>query len=349
MPVTASDIRAAFQKVELSVQIAGATVSNCVAANCSAGQFQKNSEATLTFTSRPSGNDGDQVNAWAGYNGNTSQIYEGLLTGTAWSYDGSADVNLGATGRLSLVQRPWGKADREYINQDEAAVIRNLLEAWGIPSSKHHIEQWTSAGVWILGVIEPVIAAKGSRFIDLIEEIDRLRGYSTYDHLNGAVYSRPIGEAPGVPVFTFTQGVDGVRIARTQEHGEIRNHIITHGLIWQGVEIDGEAQAANAYLDSLVAPELRPYYISEEISSNLMETPARVQAVADRMLAYKNKRSHGFEITAIGNPIVNPGDTVTVNYSAVEANLNVVCRHVAHAVTANEYTTVLRTDGGAMV
>lgn len=336
------DIDAAFQRITLTVLIAGRQVSNVVGADTSSGLTQINSQAQVHLVTRPSyAEKRASCEVWAGYNGNTLRIFKGELTGRAWSYF-PGTVSLEARDVLARTRLEWGGEDRTYTDEDDAAVIRNLLEAMGIPSEAAHIE---SSG-WTLGTVQEVTAPAGRAFWPLIEEIDRLAGYRTYTLPDGVIYRRRISPfAAESAAWTYTQGENLIGIRRRDTVDGIVNRAVVTGLTYEGLVVGGpgvaEASAANPFVPN------PPGFVGPPIQSDLIEDDAKAVEIAQRTVADSNRAPETYEVEVIGNPYLRPAMTIHVAADGVEAgSVNLLIDRVQHSIRGASFHTSITTLGG---
>jgi hypothetical protein len=342
-----SDIDAIFQRVTLQVLIAGRQVPNVVGADTSSGLTQINSQATVHLTARPSyAEKRAACEVWAGYNGNTRLIFRGELTGRSWSYF-PGTVSLEARDVLARTRLEWGGEDRTYTVSDDAALIRNLLEAMGIPSTTAHIE---SSG-WTLGTVQEVVAPSGRAFWSLIEEIDTLSGYRTYTLPDGVIYRRRISPfAAEGAAWEYIEGENIISIRRRDTVDGIVNRAVVTGLTYEGLVIGGpgvaEASASNPFVPN------PPGFIGPPIQSDLIEDDdggagGKALEIAVRTVADNNRAPESFELEVIGNPFLRPAMTIHVEAADVEAGaVNLLIDRVQHTIRGNSYHSSITTMGG---
>jgi hypothetical protein len=342
MPVSNSDINASFQKITLAVRIDGGEVGRVVGVTVSEGLSQVNAQATISFTERP-GNAAvrKKVEIYAGYNGNTDLIFSGELSGRDWRYF-PGEVALDARDLFARLRLNWGGEDREYTSQDDAAIIQNLVEAMGIPSSLTHIE----SSAWTLGVVESVIAPSGRAFQPLIAEIDDLAGMKTFTRA-GVIYRQAVGSNIGIgAAWTYEEGVNIINIER-RETDEIVNRCVVTGLEYEGLLVGGpgvaEAQADNPYVPD------PPRYVSEDKQSNLVEDDAKALEIAVRTVRDKNRLPTIYEIEAIFNPKIKPRSVIRVISSKVETgSASLIVDRVQHTIRAASARTHITTLPGTV-
>jgi hypothetical protein len=338
------EIESAFQRIVLEVHIAGRPVGGIIGADVSMGLRQINAQAAIHLLSRPTAADeGVSCEIWAGYNGRTQQIFKGELSGLAWEYFPGV-ITLDARDKLGRTRLAWGAEDRTYAGQDDAAIIQNLVEAMGIPSSETHIE---SSG-WTLGTVQEVVAAQGRAFWPLIEEIDKLAGYRTFTRADGVIYRTRVSSAAGASAaFSYAKGVNIIDIRRRRDREGIVNRVVVTGLEYEGLSVGGEG-IGEAYADNPYIPS-PPRYVSETVQSDLVEDDATALAIATRMVADKNRRPESYEVTVIGNPLLIPQMTVALTHPDVESGAaTVLIDHVAHTIRGSSFRTTFQTLGGAI-
>ena len=160
-----------------SVNVNGLRVRDVLNVQVSYGRRQGISTATVNCLTKPGGAEGSTVEIYVSLNGGgASAIYKGRLEQYSWDYYPGV-TTIECRGPLARLAMPWGaEVERVYAqglgNGDDAVIIRNLIEAWGIPSSLHDIE---SSG-WELGQIQELVVRKGDSFLDLINRIDNIAG-----------------------------------------------------------------------------------------------------------------------------------------------------------------------------
>ena len=346
MPVTPADIAATHQRITFVVKVDGQPCSNVFGVDVSLGASQANAQATVHFTSRPSfAREKRPVEIHAGYHpSRTDLIFRGELSGIEWTYFPGI-VTLECRDYLARTQGKWGGGARLYESQEARAVIQNLIEIWGIPSSMTHIE----GDDWMLGTAQGVELADGASAWTLISEIDKFNGYRTYTDSAGVVRRGAISGSSGSGArVSFVQGVDGVRIRRKSDVKGIINHAIVWGLQFLGYQIGGpgicEAWADNPFVDD------PPRFQGPEERSNLIEDEVTGLAIARRIVALGNRIPEYYEIELLGDPRIQPLMIVGVDYDALELG-DIRCRvdHVQHSIRATSFRTTITTLGGAVV
>lgn len=332
------EIQATFQRITLEVRVGNRAVSDVFEVSVSSGYDQINAQATLVCPERPSWADELlPVEVWAGYNGATGQIFGGELSGISWNYFPTG-IGFECRDLLARTRNPWGGATRTYTAQDDAAVIRNILEAYGIPSYLANIE---SSG-WTLGVIQDVTLEPGEAGWSLIERIDNLAGYRTFTVGNGTILRRRVSGKAGLTAgWTFQQGVDILSVKRTRTLDGIVNRALITGLVYEGVDVSGTAEAPNAYIP------VPPGTIGYETQDDLIETDGAAGTIAQRIVGDRNRRPEGMELTTIGNPLIVPAMTVAVQSGEIEsAGARAFVINVKHTINAASFTSVITTTGG---
>lgn len=334
----ADGILASVQQINLDARIGGVQV-DAQEVSVSLGITQANSQCTITMPQLPStAAERQEVIVYAGYNGDLAQLFGGEYTGVAWSYF-PGRIELSCRDRLALAQFAWsGTVDRVYISQDDAAVIRNLLEAMGLPSYVASIE---SSG-WTLGNINPVTCKVGDIPFDIVRNIDQVAGYRTFVRGNGSIYRRRVsGDTASTPVWTCQQGQDIISIKRRRSIEGIKNQWKVTGYTYLNVPVQQTAQATSAYIPT------PPQYVGDTLQSELIETDAKALAVAQRLVSDTNRRIESYELEVIGNPLIQPADTIGIIHSGVSnVNSMFLVDTVTHRVTSRGYRTTIQTWQG---
>jgi hypothetical protein len=332
------EINATYQKIVLDVMLNGTRQSNVFGVDASMGLSQINAQTAIILSSQPSVREGQSAEVWAGYNGRAVQIFKGEITGFNWEY-APGKVTVEARDLLSRTRMPWGSAERTYTSQDDAAVIRNLLEAMGIPS-------WVAKIVsssWTLGVAQDVVARKNAPFWQLISEIDKLAGYRTFTRSDGTIFrERVSGIAGGGAAWAFDQGTNILRVRRHRTVDGIANRVTIEGLNYEGVEVTAEANGTNPFVPN------PPGYIGINLRSDLIETTPRAEIIAARELSDKNRRPEGVEVETFGNPLLQPQMTVCVNANDIGGNGYFMIDGVRHSIRAASFRTTFTTLGGSL-
>lgn len=336
----------AYKKINLRVLIDGGEVRGVFGVDTSAGVSQINAQAVIHLTRRPAAAvEGAPAEIWAGFDSRTDIIFKGELDGTEWEYFPGV-VSLPARDLLARLRFEWGGDDREYTNQDDAAIIQNLVEAMGIPSSLTHIE---SSG-WTLGTILPVIAPQGRAFWPLVEEIDKLAGFRTYTDRAGVIRRHQISGNIGVgAAFSYANGAGIIKIRRKRSLDGIVNKAVVTGLEYEGLTVGGpgvaEAQAANPFIPT------PPQYITEATQSNLIEDDEKAEEIAIRTVRDKNRRPETFEVQVIGEARLQPLSIVSLAQSEIEvAGGKVIVDRVQQSIRAEPpaFETTFTTLGGTV-
>lgn len=337
----ADEIRKAgisVQRIALEVRIAGRVQGNVISVSASHGFDQVNSQATITlYQKSPEAEEGAAVEVRAGYNGQMALVFRGELSGVSWAHF-PAGISLDARSILARVEMKWAGGDYEYTSQDDAAVIRNLLEKYGIPNTEANIE----LSGWTLGEIQPVPFVNGDTGQSLIAQIDELAGYRTFTIASGVVLRRRIsGKAGPSAAWNFKRGVDIISAKRMRTLDGVVNHAIVRGLTYEDLEVVQEASAPNAYIPN------PPGEAAYETQSDLVETDAKALEIATRIVADRNRRPERLELQVIGNPLIQPGATIQVDHSDLGVSgARVFVENVSHSISDQGFTTTIRTTGG---
>ncbi len=319
MGVPSGAIDSDFQKILLDVKIDGAPARDATGVTVSMGLTQVNATATIEGVTRPnSAEEGQSVEISAGYEtpdgSGRDTIFVGEVSGLTWRYfPGSVPIQ--CRDKFARLRNAWGGEDREYNSQDDAAIIRNLLEAMGIPSSDANIE----SSEWTLGTVEPVVARSGQPFFSLIERIDRLAGYRTFTDKNGKILRRRISGDVGVgTVWEYERGENIISCERSRTTQGIVNRAVVSGLNYLGLQVGGagvaEASAANPFVPT------PPQFITEEVQDDLIESDDDAIRIAVRTVADKNRRPETYRLVVPFNPRLQPGLAVKITHPTLETS-----------------------------
>lgn len=341
----------AVQTLACTVLVGGQNVRDVINVQTSYSRDAGISTATVNCLGGSGGDEGSAVEIYVSLNGATpSAIYKGRVEQYSWDfYPGVRTIECrGALARLAM---PWGsEVERVYAqslgNSDDAVIIRNLIEAWGIPNTLHDIE---SSG-WELGQINELVVRKGDSFLDLIQRIDRIAGYATFDLHDGAIYRRaqdPTGSG-GVSEATFTEGENILSVRRAQDTSSIINQAIVEGFAYEGIEVTAQYEEGNGILDAFGGIG-GPLYRATTLKDDLIETETHALEVATRLVRYGNRRTDGLELTVLFEPTLSVGLTVTVNAPSVGASgTRLVIEDIKHAIAGPSALTTIRTNIGEL-
>lgn len=348
MSIPAASITAVYRRFSFHVKVDTKTVEDVFEVSCSEGFEQVNAQASLRMWYRPDwAEEGKKVEIWVydqpNKTGNSAVLFNGEITNSDWEYGEGSAFKIECRGKLARLRNRWGGAERTYTSQDDAAVIRNLLEAHDIPSSDAHIE---SSG-WTLGGVVDVVLAENDVAWDLIERIDKIAGFKTFERADGAIYRQQVVGAPSVRArWTYEKGVNIYRCTRSKRVEGIYNKVVVKGLEWEGTTIEAEASAPNAYLQ---ATNPTNPYIADEITDDLIEDNTKAQAVATRYVSDKNRFPESFDLEIPGNPDIKPGITVKIIHPSVEVSDGLLfVDQVGHTAGSSGYVTTFRASAGPL-
>ncbi len=323
-----------FRTIRLEVKkISGDLIPDVIAFNCSFGFSQINKQAVIRTRTRPTwAEPGEEIEAWVYINNYGTKLFAGEIAKEDWIYTPKG-FEVSCTGKLGRLRSPWGGAERTYDSQDDAVIIRNLLEAHGIPPPDAHIE---SSG-WTVAATNTLVLSENDVAWPIIEEMDKIAGYVTYERKVG-IWRQRLALAPGItPTWTYIEGVNIFSARRTLDTTGIENKVVVTGLTYEGVETTAEASAPNTYL--IKTRPTNPY-IAGEISSDLIEDDAKAQEVATRYVSDHNRSPDGAQMTVPGNPLLDPGVSIKVTHSKMEmTNTLLLITDIHHSIEGSRYRT----------
>lgn len=332
-----AEVLAGNQTIMQEVRVDGTRVTGILEIDIALGIEQINAQATLLCDGRPAwAEENKEVTVDVGYNGFLIRRFMGEVVGIDWeNYE--PQVAIECRGKLARARERWAAADLSWSNTDDAALIGAILDAYG------GLPRRLGSSAWTLGVILPVTLKKGDTGIGLIQEIDRLAGYRTFEAANGTVYRWQSSGVPSAyPAWTFVRGVDILRSRRTRGRDGIINVCTVNGLSYEGFTVTGTAgPTSNPYIPN------PPGQIADEIQSNLVETNAKALEIAQREVAERNRRPEGAELEVIGNPLIWPMITAGIEDDSIEivgglAHVDQVIDRITHS----SYTSTVSLTGG---
>lgn len=281
---------------------------------------------------------GQPVRSRAGYGFTSRDLFAGEVERPArqlWPWT----LSVAASGVLSRCRRGVGIEDPNaygppdptlppedkppaaaaFSNMSDEAIVRKILGLYGI--TDHDIQGtgqlWATLGPRYLLVSEPGL--------QLIEELDEITGYKTWDDADGVVRRRPLSGVPATtPARTWVQGVDLLNVTREEDRASVANRVIAKGVNDIGADgvpytITGEAVAPAAK-----DPQGRAYIPDPpgrtfDFSSLWLETQAEAQTYAERKLGELNRLTETISADlAVGDNGVRPGMTVAIQSDKVD-------------------------------
>jgi hypothetical protein len=318
-------------EVQLTVTVGGNAVA-AESATVSRGIGQSNGQArVVALDASPS--IGDEVVIVAGHV-STGQIFSGLVASYAPGLDGR--ITIDARDRLERMGMPWGGSARVYspygtVTHDDASIIRNLLEAYAIPSSDANIE---SSQLGELAVVNPIRLEPGAAPWGLIRELDELASYATFSRGDGNIYRRPLATGSGGD-FDLISGVNLISATRTRTRDGVYNRCQVVGLEYVGTAVAGSADAGNG---SIPDP---PGYITKDLRTNIVETSGCAGTVATNYVAAYGADRDRIEATIVGDAGVDVGYSVSVSSTMIGSGSYLVTG-IDHSVSRSGFTTTVR-------
>lgn len=337
-----SKITQQVQHITTDVRVNSIRLPRVVSLTCRSAEDEINATANITVAGDVSWvEEGMDVEIWLGYGGEVVRRHRGRVTARRWSAP-QQQLVIESRSRTDVVTKPWkGEADgsdTEYTDQDSDAIIRNILEKYGITPADAYIE----GSGWTLGTIDPVLLKAGQPGWNLIREIDECERYSTFTDPAGVVRRLPKTRVPGANyAWHFRGDVDILSASRSSSIDNVVNKVIVKGLEYEGIAFEYTAQAANEFIPN------PPEYVSEQFESVLIESDERAGLVAVARLEDLNRKQEDYDLVVIGNPLISPGMTVRVTCAAIGISAQqmrvVSCED---NVTIGQYQSRLRVSGG---
>lgn len=279
---------------------------------------------------------GQRLIVYAGWNGSTSLIFNGLISGSG-GRSASKQRRIKCQCYMSRLRHPWGNGFYDYTLQDDDAVIVNLIEKSGIDPSLHDIltSGWTIPYLELRdGTPDPLNGGASAADIplQLIREIDRARLCWTATRGNGAITRRPIALTTAYASYTDSTMRD---LEYEYDLEGIINKVLVKGAAIYGIpSIEEEYSAANSYL---VAPN---EYNAEQIQTNLLDDITLGQDLATGTVALYNKLREPFTATLDGDPAMQIGYTLNLSSSFFGfSNKKGFIQRLEHSIDSRDFQT----------
>jgi hypothetical protein len=268
-----------------------------------------------------------ELEIWAGWDGFTAPAFKGEIEQDQRSWF-PFDGNIRASGYLRRAQSKYPDA-LSFSNQNDDEIIEALMPLAGITNFSIDGE-----GVTDLGTVQPVVLAAGTPIINLVNEIDQIFSYKTFDASDGQVYRRRHAGLPSATAaFTFTEGVNAYRITRRLGSVyDISNQVNVYGLPQSGITWPTTRQGVNP-----LVPD-PPGFIAFDLRSSLIETQIVASVLAARLMGEVNGIPDEVEIETWGNPLIQP--SMTIEVTSAKNNMSAVhywVKHIHHEITSNGY------------
>lgn len=296
------------------------------------------SSAELVLPEDPGGiNLRDPLEIRLGWDGRTLTVFTGEVVGVEEAFDaGGAVYVVTGSGPLARAQlQYWDEVP--YAGMADEDIVDDLLTKAGIGA-----RSILGAGE-VLGVVQDVTLEKGTAPWDLINEIDQVVGYKTWDGPDGVVRRRRIsGNPAGTPSTTYTQGVDIFSVRRPRLVRGIHNHVIVTGLAQETLTPESERFADNPLVPN------PPQYITYRHQSDLIEDGTLADVVSLRLITEVNRVVEEVPLVTKGDPRRVPGETIRVTASRLGLGSGALywCKHVSHQFGPGGYDTTLTLEGG---
>lgn len=350
-----------YQTPIARVTVANATVLRVTDVEVSLGYDQQSAEAQVTAVSPaiPTWTPGQPVTVqlgFAGSGGALQPVFGGEIEEVDLAYF-PHEVSFRAAGYLRRLQFRYGD-DLTWSNVDDGALWAELLRLSGVPAYQ------TDAGEGIVyGTREPVRLRAGETPRDLIDKLDQSSptGMRTYE-IAGRVYRSPVLGVPAARVGTsYAQGDPAsgtgpsgtvlhlVEVSRTDTVADVANRVRVEGLPDKNEvnQVYADRRADSPYVP--VDADGRMRDVQYDFSSDLLETREQCDALAQRYLVERNRRTDQLRMRAPLNPLLVPGRTLglTASKLGLPSERPYWIRHVRHSWGADGAFTEVDLEGGA--
>lgn len=291
-----------------------------------------------------------EVEVWGGFAGRTGLLAKGYITTDSEQIDvGVCDnpftysgTNNGMLVTLAYPGDGVEELDKDYSGQVDEAIVQNLAESAGIPSSMTSIIGKGRA----LGVVKPLIFQKGSTPWDLISRIDEAVGYLTFWGPDNVARRMQWFGIPSIgSSLTLEFGVNLKSYSLVKSIEGIRNKSIVRGVYNETTEIVASVQIDNPLIRN------PPRFVADEYSNDLIETLPHANECAQYRLNQFNREVRDYAVTADGDHRYIPGMTVRCKIPARGIDENFFIDTASHNITVDdtgegEFSTSMVIIGG---
>jgi hypothetical protein len=277
-----------------------------------------------------------KLEVWLGWDGYLAAVFVGFVEDDGRRYFPQQGTIRGA-GWLRLAQYSY-PSDLSYSSQTDTAIVESLLGLVGVP------ERSIQGRGYTMGVTKAVTVRAGQPVWDRINELDQVWGYKTFDSPDGKVRRRRIsGNPAGGSVWTYTEGDNIIQIDRPRTIRGVHNKVIVRGLPGTLFTPSSTRQATSPYVPT------PPTYVPYEFVSDLIEDNTAAEEISLRLMSDVNKLVEEVQLEVGGNPLLRPGQTISVTAPSVGIGsaTRYRIRHISHRMTGREFRTSLLVEGGA--
>ncbi len=259
---------------------------------------------TLTLRTRPSWLAFRQrVEVNLGYNGLTRRRFTGFIEDDGrrvWPYA----KEISAAGYMRWAER-LTPTTLTYSSQGAQSIITDLLTEAGVPYANIGGDDTT------LATVEDIVLAKRQSYISLIEQIDEPWLCRTFDWLpDGTVRRLQMTELPAAGAkWAYTYPGNVLSLDNPLTVREVKNRVEVKGLD----DVEAYRRADSPYVD----PDHDEIH---EVSSDLIETDGVADDVALLQMPTVNRLTRRVVIRVAGNPLLDPGDTISLDAATVGIN-----------------------------
>lgn len=267
---------------------------------------------------------GASVRLWMGYGAGLTLVFSGTVDEEGIDYAPNA-INVSCSGALLATQRALGKQDTSlsaYANDDgtfPAAAWESITDGALVSDILTRLYGVTQVNIadsgTTLATLAPIVLQPDDNGWRLIDELDRLLGYKTFDAPDGTVLRIPWSGVPsGTASLTLTEGVNVKVAQRKRSRSGIYNLITCRGLPGitgsTGIPFQPTAQR---FADSPYVPDPPRYQAEPDFQTPLAETAEVCDAYCARRLGELNRLQETCDVDLIaGDASLRPGATLAV-------------------------------------
>lgn len=300
-----------------------------ISASWDLGYDVQSSSATITVAEVPSAMAFRQeLEIHAGWDGFTAPAFKGEITDDSRGWFPFS----GAIRAAGYLRRAQSKHPTEltFSNQNDEEIINALMPEAGITNFLINGE-----GVTDLGTVQPVAKSAGAPIIGLVNELDAIFSYKSFDAPDGQVFRfRHAGLPSATAAFSFVEGENAYSIKRRLGSVyDISNQVNVYGLPQSGITWPTTRLAVNP-----LVPD-PPGFIAFDLRSSLIETSIVASVLAARLMGEVNGIPDEVEIETWGNPLIAPAMTISV--TSAKNNMTDVhywVKHIHQEIVGDSYT-----------
>lgn len=288
--------------------------------------------ATLELKDRPSWLQvGQRVQIWLGWNGFVVSSLVGEIEDDgrkAWPHS----KTIKCVGAMRKAERKT-PTEVTYSSQSARTMVSDLLDKAGVDHVDIEGDDTT------LATVVDITLAKGQSYWDLIQQIDAPWLCRTYDSPpDGIVKRRTITAIPTAgAAWAYTYPGNVLEIDRPLSRRTVKNRVEVFGLDGTTASRRGDSPYVDPDHDEI-----------HEVRSDYIETDGICSDVALLQMPSVNRLTEQITITVAGNPLLHPGDTVSLQAATlgIATATPFWLKHITHTWGEDHFNSQLVLEGG---